>query len=50
MGNYIGAEKILEKKREYIMPCLGHFYSDPPQFVSSTRPAKNISIVMRASR
>ena len=30
---YIGAKKILEKKREYIMPCLGHFYSDPPQFV-----------------
>ncbi len=33
MPNFIGAKKILEKKREYIMPCLGHFYSDPPQFV-----------------
>ncbi|MBR1647210.1 MAG: aspartate aminotransferase family protein [Selenomonadaceae bacterium] len=33
MEKYIGAEKILAKKREYIMPCLGHFYSDPPQFV-----------------
>ena len=30
---HIGAEKILEKKREYIMPCLGHFYKEPPQFV-----------------
>ena len=33
MEKFIGAKKILEKKREYIMPCLGHFYSDPPQFV-----------------
>ena len=33
MEKYIGAKKILEKKREYIMPCLGHFYSEPPQFV-----------------
>ena len=33
MEEYIGAKKIIEKKREYIMPCLGHFYSDPPQFV-----------------
>ncbi len=30
---YIGAQKIIDKKREYIMPCLGHFYADPPQFV-----------------
>ena len=30
---YIGAKKIIEKKREYIMPCLGHFYAEPPQFV-----------------
>ncbi len=33
MENYIGAEKILEKKKKFIMPCLGHFYSDPPEFV-----------------
>lgn len=33
MENYIGAEKIIEKKKKYIMPCLGHFYFDPPQFV-----------------
>ncbi len=33
MKEYIGAKKILDKKREYIMPCLGHFYAEPPQFV-----------------
>ncbi|MBE8954417.1 MAG: aspartate aminotransferase family protein [Quinella sp. 2Q5] len=30
---FIGAKKIIDKKRQYIMPCLGHFYADPPQFV-----------------
>ena len=33
MKNFIGAKKIIDKKREYSMPCLGHFYADPPQFV-----------------
>ena len=33
MKEFIGAKKIIEKKKKYIMPCLGHFYSDPPQFV-----------------
>ena len=33
MENYIGAKKILEKKKKFIMPCLGHFYFEPPQFV-----------------
>ncbi len=33
MNNYIGAEKILEKKKKFIMPCLGHFYFNPPEFV-----------------
>jgi len=33
LKNFIGAKKIIDKKREYIMPCLGHFYADPPQFV-----------------
>ncbi len=33
MKNFIGADGILKKKREYIMPCLGHFYSNPPEFV-----------------
>lgn len=32
MTSYIGAENILAKKKEYIMPCLGHFYKNPPQF------------------
>ena len=30
---YLGPEKLLEKRKEYIMPCLGNFYKDPPQFV-----------------
>ena len=33
MKNFIGADEVLEKKRKYIMPCLGHFYSEPPEFV-----------------
>ena len=32
-NNYIGAAAILEKKKKYIIPCLGHFYSDPRQMV-----------------
>ena len=33
MEKFIGAQAIVEKKRQYIMPCLGHFYKNPPQFV-----------------
>lgn len=33
MEQYLGAQGILDKKRKYIMPCLGHFYSEPPEFV-----------------
>ena len=33
MENFIGAKKILEKKKKFIMPCLGHFYFNPPEFV-----------------
>lgn len=33
MPNYIGPESILEKKKKYIMPCLGHFYKEPRQIV-----------------
>lgn len=33
MKEYIGAEAILEKKKKYIMPCLGHFYREPRQIV-----------------
>ncbi|MDR3590331.1 MAG: aspartate aminotransferase family protein [Negativicutes bacterium] len=30
---YIGPEEILRKKREYLIPCLYHFYSKPMQLV-----------------
>lgn len=33
MKDFMGAEAIVEKKHRYIMPCLGHFYRKPPQFV-----------------
>ena len=33
MQQFIGAKAILDKKKKYIMPCLGHFYNEPPQFV-----------------
>ena len=33
MQQFIGAKAIIEKKKNYIMPCLGHFYHEPPQFV-----------------
>ncbi len=33
MEKYIGAQGVLEKKKNYIMPCLGHFYANPPEFV-----------------
>lgn len=29
----IGPEAIIEKKKNYIMPCLGHFYQNPMQLV-----------------
>ncbi len=36
MEAYMGPQGILEKKRQYIMPCLAHFYNDPPEFVSGS--------------
>ncbi len=33
MPEYIGPSAILEKKKKYIMPCLGHFYREPRQMV-----------------
>ena len=30
---YIGPEAIIQKKKKYIMPCLAHFYENPPEFV-----------------
>ncbi|MCT4605115.1 MAG: aspartate aminotransferase family protein [Marinisporobacter sp.] len=31
--NYIGPDKIIEKKKEFLFPCSHHFYQDPPQIV-----------------
>ena len=36
MAEYLGPEKCLEKKKKYIMPCLGHFFTNPPQFVKGS--------------
>ncbi len=33
MKHYLGPQGILEKKKKYIMPCLGHFYEEPRQLV-----------------
>ena len=33
MEKYIGPQEIIEKKRQYIMPCLSHFYGKPPELV-----------------
>jgi 4-aminobutyrate aminotransferase-like enzyme len=33
MSNYIGPEKIIEKKKEFLFPCSQHFYKNPPQIV-----------------
>ncbi len=33
MTKYWGPEEIIKKKKEYIIPCLYHFYQDPPQMV-----------------
>lgn len=36
MSEYLGPHGILEKKKKYIMPCLGHFYKEPRQFVKGS--------------
>ncbi|MDR3564011.1 MAG: aspartate aminotransferase family protein [Negativicutes bacterium] len=33
MAMYIGPEEILRKKREYLIPCVNHFYNQPMQIV-----------------
>ncbi|WBW97116.1 aspartate aminotransferase family protein [Oceanirhabdus sp. W0125-5] len=33
MSNYIGPQKIIEKKKEFLFPCSHHFYKNPPQIV-----------------
>jgi len=30
---HMGSEKIIEMRKEYLLPCLNYFYKDPPQFV-----------------
>ncbi|MTK13223.1 MAG: aspartate aminotransferase family protein [Clostridiaceae bacterium] len=33
MANFIGPKKIIEKKKEYTVPCSYYFFSNPPQLV-----------------
>ena len=33
MKKHLGPQKIIEKKQQYIMPCLSHFYAQPPEIV-----------------
>lgn len=33
MKEYIGPEEVLRKKREYLIPCVYHFYNQPMQLV-----------------
>jgi 4-aminobutyrate aminotransferase-like enzyme len=33
MSNFIGPEKIIHKKKEFLFPCSQHFYKSPPQIV-----------------
>ena len=33
MTPYIGPKKVIEKKKEYQIPCSYHFYQEPPQLV-----------------
>jgi len=33
MDNYLGPQKIIEKKKEFLFPCSQHFYKNPPQIV-----------------
>jgi len=34
---YWGPEEIVKKKKEYIIPCLYHFYEEPVQMVKGER-------------
>jgi len=33
LNHYIGVEEILRKKRDYLIPCVYHFYNQPMQLV-----------------
>ncbi len=37
MDQFWGPEEIIKKKREYIIPCLYHFYEEPMQIVRGER-------------
>ncbi len=32
-NNFIGTKNILRKKKEYLVPCVYHFYTNPPQII-----------------
>lgn len=34
MSKYIGPEKIIQKKKDFLFPCTQHFYKSPPQIAS----------------
>ncbi|MGV8982585.1 aspartate aminotransferase family protein [Clostridium sp.] len=34
MSNYIGPEKIIQKKKDFLFTCTQHFYKSPPQIIS----------------
>ena len=36
MNNFIGPDKIIEKKKDFLFPCAQHFYKDPPQIVKGS--------------
>ena len=33
---YLGPDAIIAKKKQYIMPCLAHFYKNPQQMVKGS--------------
>ena len=33
MSNFMGPEKIIQMKKEFLFPCSQHFYKNPPQIV-----------------
>lgn len=33
MKTYLGPEAVLAKKNKYFVPCINHFYQNPPEFV-----------------
>ncbi|MEA4835445.1 MAG: aspartate aminotransferase family protein, partial [Anaeromusa sp.] len=33
MSQFIGPEEILRKKKEYMIPCVYHFFQEPMQLV-----------------